>query len=78
MRKRERGRGSKYTDDFKRHLVGESRSNNVTGPIISKPHGAPTSRISSWRRDQFKVISWDGQGPCLFPKRLERGHSRTL
>ena len=25
------------------------------------------------RGDQIKVILWDGQGACLFTKRLERG-----
>jgi transposase len=51
MSNRQRGRGSKYTNDFKMQLVGESRAAGVTVPMVSKLHGVPTSRIYSWRGD---------------------------
>ena len=51
MGQRRRGRGSKYTDEFKRQLVAESRAGGVTVPMVSKRHGVPTSRIYSWRGD---------------------------
>lgn len=49
MNKRQRGRGSKYTNDFKRQLVRESRADGVTVPMVANKHGVPTSRIYSWR-----------------------------
>ena len=30
-------------------------------------------RVSQWRGDLIKVLWWDGDGLCLFAKRLERG-----
>jgi len=51
MSTKPRGRGSKYTDDFKKQLVEESRADGVTVPMVSKRHGVPTSRIYSWRGD---------------------------
>ena len=51
MGHRRRGRGSKYTDEFKRQLVAESRADGVSVPMVSKRHGVPTSRIYSWRGD---------------------------
>ena len=35
MIKQQRGRGSKYTDDFKRQLVAESRADDVSVAMIS-------------------------------------------
>jgi len=49
--KKRRGRGSKYTDAFKRQLVAESYGVGVTVPMVSKQHGVPASRIYSWRGD---------------------------
>ena len=51
MNVRQRGRGSKYTDDFKRQLVSESLADGVSVPIVSKRHGVPTNRIYAWRGD---------------------------
>ena len=51
MIKQQRGRGSKYTDDFKRQLVAESRADDVSVAMISKRHGVPTNRIYAWRGD---------------------------
>jgi len=46
-----RGRESKYTDAFKRQLVGESYVAGSTVLMVSGLHGVPTSRIYSWRGD---------------------------
>ena len=51
MSKRQRGRGSKYADAFKRELLAESLEPGVTVPMVSKRDGVPTSRIYSWRGD---------------------------
>ena len=47
----QRGRGSKYTDDFKRKLVAESSADGVSVPMVAKKHGVPENRIYSWRGD---------------------------
>lgn len=51
MSTRQRGRDSKYTDDFKRQLVSESLADCVSVPIVSKLHGVPTNRIYARRAD---------------------------
>lgn len=51
MGKGGRGRGSKYTNDFKRQLVAESHSDGVSVPMVSRRHGVPTNRIYAWRGD---------------------------
>lgn len=51
MVKRRRGRGLKYTDEFKKQLVAESRASGATVPMICKRHGVASSRIYSWRGD---------------------------
>ncbi|MCP4450511.1 MAG: transposase [Planctomycetes bacterium] len=64
MGKRRRGRGSKYTGEFKRQLVAESRADGVSVPMVSRQHGVPTSRIYSWRGDaRFQP---DGSEPVAF------------
>ena len=37
------------------------------------PHGGDLFVFRGRRGDLIKVIWWDGQGACLFSKRLERG-----
>jgi transposase len=55
MGKRRAGRGSKYSDEFKRRLVAESRADGVSVPMVAKKHGVPDSRIYAWRDDaRFK------------------------
>ena len=49
---RQRGRGSKYTDDFKRKPVAESSADGVSVPMVAKKHGVPDSRIYAWRSDE--------------------------
>ena len=51
MNKSGRGRGSKYTDDFKRKLVAESRCAGVSVPMVAKQHGVGTNLIYAWRSD---------------------------
>ena len=51
MTKRRAGRGSKYSDDFKRQLVAESYAAGVSVPMVAKKHGVGTERIYTWRGD---------------------------
>jgi len=37
------------------------------------PHGGALFVFRGRRGDLLKVLWWDGQGLCLFAKRLERG-----
>ncbi len=46
MSKQKDGRGSKYTDEFKRRLVAESHGDGVSVPRVSRRHGVPTNRIA--------------------------------
>ena len=48
----QRGRGSKYTDDFKRKLVAESSAAGVSVPMVAKKHGVGSNRIYAWRSDE--------------------------
>jgi len=61
-----RGRESKYTDAFKRQLVGESYVAGATVPMVSRLHGVPTSRIYSWRGDA-RYQPTDGVMPDFTP-----------
>jgi hypothetical protein len=47
----QRGRGSKYTDDFKRMLVAQSSADGVSVPMVAQRHGIPENRIYAWRGD---------------------------
>ena len=51
MGKRRAGRGSKYSDEFKRRLVAASRADGVSVLMVAKKHGVPASRIYAWRGD---------------------------
>ena len=51
MSKRRGGRGSKYTDEFKRRLVVESHGDGVSVPMVSRRHGVPANWIFVWRGD---------------------------
>ena len=51
MSKRRGGRGSKYTDEFKRRLVAESHGDGVSVPMVSRRHGVPANWIFAWRGD---------------------------
>ena len=52
----QRGRGSKYTDDFKRKLVAESSADGVSVPMVAQRHGVPENRIYAWRGDPQATI----------------------
>ena len=52
MSKVNHGRGSKYTDDFKRKLVAQSSADGVSVPMVAKKHGVPENRIYAWRSDE--------------------------
>ena len=51
MGRRRAGRGSKYSDDFKRRLVTESHADGVSVPMVAKKHGVGANRIYAWRGD---------------------------
>ena len=51
MSTQQRGRGSKYTDDFKRQLIAESSVDGVSVPMVAQRHGVPDNRIYAWRSD---------------------------
>jgi transposase len=51
MSTRQRGRVSKYTDDFKRKLVAESSADGVSVPMMAQRQGVPENRIYAWRGD---------------------------
>ena len=51
MGKRRGGRGSKYSDDFKRQLVAESYADGASVPMVANKHGVGTNRIYAWRGD---------------------------
>ena len=51
MSTQQRGRGSKYTDDFKRQLIAESSVDGVSVPMVAQRHGVPGNRIYAWRSD---------------------------
>ena len=53
MSKQKDGRGSKYTDEFKRRLVAESHGDGVSVLTVSRRHGVPTNRIFAWRGDAW-------------------------
>ena len=41
--------------------------------LVGDPYSGHLFLFCGRRGDQIKVIWWDGQGACLFTKRLERG-----
>ena len=45
----------------------------VQGVLREDPHSGHVFVFRGRRGDLIKVIWWDGQGACLFSKRLERG-----
>ena len=77
MGKRRAGRGSKYSDEFKRRLVAESHEAGVSVPMVSGRHGVPAGRIYSWRGDaRFQP---DGTEAAVFmPVGISDGGSDAL
>jgi transposase len=62
----QRGRGSKYTDDFKRKLVAESSADGVSVPMVAQRHGVPDNRIYAWRSDE-RFQPDDADAPAFTP-----------
>ena len=74
MSKRRGGRSSKYSDDFKRRLVTESRADGMSVPVVAKKHGVGTNRIYAWRGDaRFQPAA--PEDPAFMP--VEVAHSDT-
>ena len=66
MSKRRGGRGSKYTDDFKRKLVAESSAAGMSVPLVAKQLGVGTNRIHADRSDgRFQPD--DTENPAFTP-----------
>ena len=63
----QRGRGSKYTDDFKRKLVAESSADGVSVPMVAQRHGVPENRIYAWRGDPRFQPDDDTDAPAFTP-----------
>ena len=63
----QRGRGSKYTDDFKRKLVAESSADGVSVPMVAQRHGVPENRIYAWRGDPRLQPDDDTDAPAFTP-----------
>ena len=49
MSKRLGGKVAKYSDDFKRKLVAQSRVAGVSVSMVAKKHGVDPNRIYTWR-----------------------------
>ena len=63
MSRRRGGRGSKYSDEFKRRLVAESHADGVSVPMVAKKHGVGANRIYAWRGDaRFQPEASDAAG----------------
>jgi transposase-like protein len=51
MSTRQRGRGSKYTDDFKRKLLAESSADGISVPMVA-------AVIGRCRNGRFWKMAW--------------------
>jgi transposase len=49
------------------------RQGGGNGALQLDPHGGALFVFRGRRGDLLRVLWWDGQGLCLFAKRLERG-----
>lgn len=64
MAKQQFGRGTKYSDEFKRRTVAECRADGVSVSAVAKKHGVSTKSINAWRSDgRFQP---DGSAPTAF------------
>ena len=71
MGKRRAGRGSKYSDEFKRRLVAQSHADGVSVPMVAKKHGVPDSRIYAWRGDARFQPGWLEEDAAFVPVEVE-------
>ena len=60
MDKRRRGRGSKYTDDFKRKVVAESSADGVSVPFCYSNIGCNRNCAYDPQR-----LAWPKKDPCI-------------
>src|ERR1700738_195846 len=68
------GRASVAGDGAYRHAVWLSEPGSArAGSAQARRHGRRSFLLQGKRGDLLKVIWHDGQGACLFTKRLERG-----
>ena len=44
-------RGTKYSDEFKRRTVAETRADGVSVSAVAKKHGVSKKSINAWRSD---------------------------
>ncbi len=61
--------------DMRRGFDGLARQ--VQQTLEQDPFSGHVFAFRGRRGDLLKLLYWDGQGLCLFAKRLERGRSRT-
>ena len=71
MSKRRGGRGSKYSDDFKRQLGAESYAAGVSVPMVAKKHGVGANRIYAWRGDARFQLGGLEEDTAFVPVELE-------
>jgi Transposase/IS66 Orf2 like protein len=71
----------RWSEEERRRIVAESFEPGASVSVVARRHDLNTNLLFTWRRryggeqrgDLLKVIWHDGQGACLFAKRLERG-----
>jgi transposase len=65
--------GALVTLDMVFELVEGNLSNEKRTDIYQMPSDSNVFVFCGKRRDLIKLLRWDGDGLCLFQKRLERG-----
>ena len=78
MSKRRFGRGSKYSDDFKRQLVAESHVAGVSVPMVAKKHGVSSNRIYAWRGDVRLQPAASEEDAAFIPVEVGSGVAPTV
>ena len=78
MSKRRGGRGSKYSDDFKRQLVAESHAAGVSVPMVAKKHGVGPNRIYTWRGDARFQAAAPEEGAAFMPVEVARSDTDAV
>ncbi len=77
-------RRRRWSTEEKLRILGQSVAPGSSVSLVCRMHGISSGQLYTWRK-QFrtgeltgfapvvKLLWWDGQGLCLFAKRLERG-----